>query len=436
MSPNSLIMRYSSLSMRKKLIATCLPLVAVIVLSPFSDNSLQRTIELSLPESTIIDTPISGVVNVEPRPDYEYQIQSGDNLSSIFNHLGFGYQEMMKVMETDLNFLALDTLQPGNTLRFWKGESANELSKMELVFSVVRSAVYTKQDDGTFDFEDRIIPGTWRETALVGEVRGSFSQSANAIGLASAEIEQVVSLLKDKINFSRDFRAGDKFEVVQSRQFVGQTLTGNREIQAIKIYNRGREITAYLHSDGQYYDANGESLQRAFQRKPVNGNYRLSSHFNPKRLHPVTGRVAPHNGTDWATPTGTPIVSTGDGVVAMTRNHPYAGKYVVIQHGSTYKTRYLHLSKILVRKGQKVSRGQRIGLAGATGRVTGPHIHYELLVRGRAVDPMKANIPMANSVPKDQLKAFIARRDELDTMMRSKELELASQQTNTEIHAS
>jgi murein DD-endopeptidase MepM/ murein hydrolase activator NlpD len=261
----------------------------------------------------------------------------------------------------------------------------------------------------------------------VGEINGSFSTSGNALGLGQSEIEQIVTLLKDKINFSRDLRAGDKFEVVQSRQFVGDTLTGNREIQAVKIYNRGAIFSAYLHSDGQYYDQNGDSLQRAFQRKPINGNYRLSSHFNPKRKHPVTGRVAPHNGTDWATPTGTPIVSTGDGVVAMTRKHPYAGNYVVIQHGSRYKTRYLHLSKILVRKGQKVSRGQRIGLAGATGRVTGPHIHYELLDRGRPVNAMKANIPMANSVPKKQRAAFNDQRDEMDAMLKQQEIKLASQ---------
>ena len=235
------------------------------------------------------------------------------------------------------------------------------------------------------------------------------------------------TLLKDKINFARDLRAGDRFEVVQSRQFVGETLTGNREIQAVKIYNRGAEFSAYLHSDGQYYDQNGDSLQRAFQRKPINGRYRLSSHFNPKRKHPVTGRVSPHNGTDWATPTGTPIVTTGDGVVAMTRNHPYAGKYVVIDHGSRYKTRYLHLSKILVRKGQKVTRGQRIGLAGATGRVTGPHIHYELIDRGRPVNAMKANIPMANSVSKKELAAFKAKRDALNGMLKQQEIKLAQQ---------
>ncbi|KHD26325.1 peptidase M23 [Vibrio caribbeanicus] len=404
-----------------------MPILAIVVASSFNDsNSLTRTIDLSIPESQIVSDILQTEQEIVDLPDYEYTVQPGDNLSTIFDQLGFGYSQLMNVMATDLNYLALDTLKPGNVLRFWKGEHDSILEKMELEFSLVESAVYTRLDDGSYSFEDVKIPGQWGSFALVGDIRGSFSQSAYALGLSSNEINQVVSLLKEKINFSRDLRAGDKFEVVQSKQFVDGVFTGNRELQAVKIVNRGRELTAYLHTDGQYYDKNGESLQRAFQRKPVNGGYRLSSHFNPHRKHPVTGRVSPHNGTDWATPTGTPIVSTGDGVVIMTRKHPYAGNYVVIQHGSRYKTRYLHLSKILVRKGQKVSRGQRIGLSGATGRVTGPHIHYELLDRGRAVNAMKANIPMASSVPKKEMAAFKQRRDELNAMLKEQERSLAN----------
>ncbi|WP_114766819.1 peptidoglycan DD-metalloendopeptidase family protein [Vibrio rhodolitus] len=404
------------------------PVLAVIAMASINAQSpTSRTIDLSLPESKIVETLLHESVETADMPEYEYRIRVGDNLSSIFEQLGFGYSDLMKIMETDLNYLALDTLKPGNTLRFWRDEETKNLAKMELEFSLVERAVYTRTSDGDYTFTDVKIPGVWKEFAMVGEINGSFSQSVNRLGLGITEVEQIVSLLKDKINFSRDLRAGDKFEVVQSRQYVDDQLTGNREIQAIKIFNRGGEFTAYLHSDGQYYDKNGDSLQRAFQRKPVNGNYRLSSNFNPHRKHPVTGRVTPHNGTDWATPTGTPIVSTGDGVVIMTRNHPYAGNYVVIQHGSTYKTRYLHLSKILVRKGQKVTRGQRIGLSGKSGRVTGPHIHYELIVRGRPVNAMKANIPMANSVPKKEMAAFEARRAELDTMLRQQELKLAQQ---------
>ncbi|NRB65995.1 MAG: peptidoglycan DD-metalloendopeptidase family protein [Vibrio sp.] len=405
-----------------------LPVVAALALSATNkSNHYQRTIDLSLPESSIVNDLFTDIQVVHDMPNYEYVIQKGDNLSSIFSKLGFGYSELMKIMETDLNYLALDTLKPGNTLRFWRDTETKNLAKMELEFSIVERAVYKRHDDGSYTFEDVKIPGTWKEQALVGEIAGSFSQSLHRLGLGSSENEQIVSLLKDKLNFARDLRAGDVFEVVLSKQYVGEQQTGNKELQAVKIYNRGKEVTAYLHSDGQYYDKNGNSLQRAFQRKPINANYRLSSNFNPTRKHPVTGRIAPHNGTDWAAPTGTPIVSTGDGVVVMTRKHPYAGNYVVIQHGSRYKTRYLHLSKILVRKGQKVSRGERIGLSGATGRVTGPHIHYELIDRGRPVNAMTANIPMASSVPKSELTAFKVRRDELDAMLRQQEIQLAKQ---------
>ncbi len=428
MNAKSITARFTELPRLKLTMLLGLPIAAAIGMVALTETTHQGTVELSLPESEIVNNILlSDAADIYNLPDYEYVIQSGDSLSKIFEQLGFGYSDMMKVMETDLNYLALDTLKPGNTLRFWRSEDGKSLEKMELEFSVVERVVYTRLDDGSYEYKDVKIPGVWKELPMIGEIHGSFSQSVAQLGLNNTEIEQVVSLLKDKVNFARDLRAGDKFELVQSRQYVGDTLTGNREIQAVKIFNRGKVFSAYLHSDGQYYDHNGQSLQRAFQRKPVNGNYRISSGFNPYRKHPVTGRIAPHNGTDWATPVGTPIVATGDGVVIMTRKHPYAGNYVVIQHGSIYKTRYLHLSKILVHKGQKVTRGQRIGLSGQTGRVTGPHIHYELIIRGRPVNAVTAKIPMASSVPKSEMAAFKTRRDELDSMLKTQELQLAKE---------
>lgn len=414
------------MSYKKKFALCSSPILLAGLLGLIPDSSNQQTVAINIDTKPLSQQPQPEVIEEVDFPSYEYVIQKGDNLSSIFTKLGFGYQEMMQVMETDLSYLSLDTLRPGNTLRFWSEED-HRLSKMMLEFSPVDKVVYTRLDDASFEYERIEEEGVWENRAFIGEVHGTFSQSVNGSGLGNTDVENVVSLLKDKLNFSRDLRAGDRFEIVQSRQSYEGKLTGNTEIQAIRIFNRGREVSAYLHSDGQYYDKDGESLQRAFRRKPMDGSYRLSSHFNPNRKHPVTGRVSPHNGTDWATPTGTPIVSTGDGVVAMTRNHPYAGKYVVIQHGNTYKTRYLHLSKILVKQGQKVSRGQRIGLAGATGRVTGAHIHYELIVRGRPVNPVTANIPMASSVPKDEMAKFVAKRDELNGWLKDQELQLANQ---------
>ncbi|WP_458258965.1 peptidoglycan DD-metalloendopeptidase family protein [Vibrio rotiferianus] len=418
--------RFPSFTSRKALLLYSLPVfVAIGVSHSINESSLTKTIALNLPESQVVERILdakTASLAVTTPPSFEYQIQAGDNLSSIFSQLGFGYSSLMKVMETDLNFLALDTLKPGNTLRFWRNEETGDLEKMELQFSIADKAVYQRNNDGSYDFKDVSIPGVWHQQPLVGVINGSFSSSANRLGLTTAEIGQVVNLLKEQVNFGKDLRAGDRFEVVRRSQTIDGIATGKNEIETIKIYNRGREISAYLHTDGQFYNAKGESLQRAFQRYPVSRSWRISSSFNPKRLHPVTGRVAPHNGTDWAVPIGTPVEATGDGTVIMTRKHPYAGNYVVIEHGSKYKTRYLHLSKILVKKGQKVSRGQRIGLSGKTGRVTGPHLHYELIEYGRPVNAMRANIPMASSVPKKDMAAFIAKRDEMDRLLHKQEL--------------
>ncbi|CZF85389.1 Murein DD-endopeptidase MepM [Grimontia celer] len=387
-----------------------LSLVTVAV----SINTLQkepiRIVPLNLPESVVPSfiqkeeaVKADSAVDL---PAYEYTIQTGDSLSEIFMKLGIPYSDLLKLMEADLNHLRIDTLRPDDILRFWVDPAGKHLQKLELEFNIASKAQYVQLDDGSFEFNEVSIPGTWVETVTVGDIEGSFSVSARRAGLSYNDVEVITNLLKDKMNFSRDLRAGDKFEVVRAEQFVDGQASGSREIKAIRIERRGRPITAYLHTDGNYYDKDGQSLQRAFQRYPTNRKERISSHFNPRRKHPVTGRVSPHNGTDFAVRTGTPVLSTGDGVVVMVRNHPYAGKYVVVDHGNQYKTRYLHNSKILVRKGQRVTRGQRIALSGRSGRVTGPHIHYELLIRGRAVNPMTAKIPMATSVARAEMTDF------------------------------
>ncbi|WP_154124475.1 peptidoglycan DD-metalloendopeptidase family protein [Grimontia hollisae] len=398
-----------------------LSLVTVAV----SINTLQkepiRIVPLNLPESVVPDLIQKEEVAKESGdldlPAYEYAIQTGDNLSEIFMRLGLPYSELQKLMEADLNHLRIDTLRPGDILRFWVDPTGKHLKKLELEFNIASKVQYVQLDDGSYEFNEIVIPGTWEETVATGDIQGSFSVSARRAGLSYNDVQMITNLLKDKMNFSRDLRAGDKFEVVRSEQFVDGQASGQREIKAIRIERRGEPITAYLHTDGNYYDKDGQSLQRAFQRYPTNGRERISSRFNPRRKHPVTGRVSPHNGVDFAVRTGTPVLSTGDGVVVMVRNHPYAGKYVVIDHGNQYKTRYLHNSKILVRKGQRVTRGQRIALSGRSGRVTGPHIHYELLIHGRAVDPMKAKIPMATSVPRGEMTAFKKSVSEYDKKM-------------------
>ncbi|MFV0574479.1 MAG: peptidoglycan DD-metalloendopeptidase family protein [Vibrio sp.] len=360
----------------------------------------------------------------EDAPRYGYTIQEGDNLSSILARFNVPYTEVMSIMDTDQNNLTLDTLNPGDTLKLWIDEKDEHLTKFEVQFSPANKVVFTRNDDdGSYNFDEINLPSQWKDVPLMGPIHGSFSMSAFKQGISSAESAQITQILKHKLNFNK-LRAGDKFEIMQKREFVGEEFTGNREIEAIRIYTNGKVISAYLHSDGQYYDRNGNSLQRAFMRWPTRKQYRISSRFNPNRLHPVTHRLSPHNGEDIACPSGTDVLATADGVVTMVTNHPYAGKYVVIKHSSTYSTRYLHLSKFLVRQGQAVRRGDVIAKSGATGRVTGPHLHYEFLIRNKPVSFLTAKMPMATSVPHKEKATFLANVKRMDSEFTARKIAL------------
>ncbi|MBV0932137.1 peptidoglycan DD-metalloendopeptidase family protein [Marinobacterium sp. A346] len=392
-----------------------LPAVA-LTLGAFSYQPLEYSLSLDLPEMSQADMQATDpeALHEVSIPDYVYTIQPGDTLSTIFERLGVSQKQMYEVLESDVSILALDTLKPGDRLGFWL--SQDRLEQLELRFSAAHQVVFTRAGEEAFEYRDVRIEGDWKEEVVAGEIHGSFYTSAKRAGLTDAEVQRVSALLQDKINFRRDLRAGDQFQVVRARQYVDGEATGNMRLEGLRVLNRSRELTAFMF-DGHYYDLNGESLARAFMRYPTKRRFRLSSHFNPYRKHPVTGRVRPHNGTDFATPIGTPVMATGDGVVTRVTRHPYAGLYIVIDHGEKYRTRFLHLSKALVRKGQTVSRGQKIALTGNSGRSTGAHLHYELHINGRPVNAMKAPIPVADAVGDEDRVAFNALKDRLLSQM-------------------
>ncbi|YCO01974.1 peptidoglycan DD-metalloendopeptidase family protein [Vibrio sp. VNB-15] len=347
-----------------------------------------------------------------------YFVKVGDTLSTIFSSWGVPYETSQKLLEADLTSLKLDTIKPGDHLEFIVDRDTQTLKQMIFHESLVERAIYTHNDDGTFAYDFVEEPGEWREEMYSGTINGSFSSSAHQRGLTTTQIANITRVLRDKVNFARELRAGDSFHVLVRRQYVNDHLTGNTEVQGIAIKMRGKNVEAFLANDGRFYDRDGNSLEQAFNRYPIDKQFRrITSPFNPNRKHPVTGRISPHNGTDFATPVGSPVYSTGDGKVIAIRNHPYAGKYLVIEHNSVYKTRYLHLSRFLVKKGEHVKRGQKIALSGATGRLTGPHLHFEVLVRNRAVDAMKADLPLATSIPTKDKALFLAGITEFDDMV-------------------
>lgn len=391
---------------KRLLIASTLVVGTAVIWSSNQEYTPKRIpVAINLDAMTSQDQAVNNLF--ETTADFNFEVKSGDTLSGLFQQAGVDQQTMYRVLEADLNVLALDSLMPGNKVKFYLNDQG-ELTKLELYFSVARQVIFTRESDGSYQFKDVMHEGFWQSHAVTGEIQGSFYLSAKRMGLTSAQIQRVEELLKEKINFSRDLRAGDKFSVLINSQYIDGDATGDTQVIGVSLKTHDSEINAFQFSDGQFYDEKGHSLVRAFQRLPLEHKYRISSSFNRHRLHPITGRVSPHNGTDFATPIGTKVIAPGDGVVSLVINHRYAGKYIVINHGGKYRTRYLHLSKALVKKGQRVTRGQVIALTGNTGRTTGPHLHYEFMINGRPVNAMTAKIPMAEGLNHKQLKQFYA----------------------------
>lgn len=227
------------------------------------------------------------------------------------------------------------------------------------------------------------------------------------------------------IDFANDIRKNDTFSLVYETHYVDGEPIGNGDIIAAEFINQGERFSAIRHTDGNFYTPEGRSMRKAFLRAPVNFKY-ISSNFNPRRKHPVTGRVSAHRGIDYAARVGTPVVSSGNGKVTKSGYNKLNGNYVFIQHGSQYVTKYLHLNKRMVKTGQKVKQGQKIGTVGATGRVTGAHLHYEFLVNGVHRNPKTVKLPKSEPLPKSELAKFKpVAKDLLAQLERSRELRLA-----------
>lgn len=219
-----------------------------------------------------------------------------------------------------------------------------------------------------------------------------------------------------QVDFSRDTRTGDSFNVVLERLVSDEGEVRFGRILASELNTNSRELSAFRF-DKTFYDEKGNSLRRAFLRAPVEFR-RISSNFTRARFHPVLGRTRKHEGTDYAASTGTPVMAAGDGVVIRAGRAGGYGNLVEIRHRNGITTRYGHLSRILVRQGARVHQEQRIGLVGATGLATGPHLHYEFRVNGVAKDSRRADLGNGAPVERSQRAAFEAERDRLAALLR------------------
>lgn len=384
----------------------------------------------TLPAVTVASANIiDPTIPVPPLPDLamsEYVVRSGDTLISIWQKIGGptgGCEQLVKALKEA--GLTARSLRAGEVLKYIK----NHLGEITEVHKslVPPNALIIKGDSKigytSLIHEPKIIT---KERPVTGIIERSVSEAALALDVPYEVIDAYVDLFSGRIEFRRDLQPGDRFTVIyEEKRLERGELIGPGEIISASLIASGDVMHAvrYLGSDGQvrYFDEDGESLAKTFLRYPLNFS-RISSAFSTSRFHPVLKKRRPHNGVDFAAPTGTAVRSVADGVVNLAGWSGGGGKTIKIQHGSRYATAYLHLSQILpnIKRGSRVKRGQVIGKVGKTGLATGPHLHFSFYDRGKYVDPLSIKLPRmdegpAAKIPQEALEQAIAKLMELTT---------------------
>jgi murein DD-endopeptidase MepM/ murein hydrolase activator NlpD len=253
----------------------------------------------------------------------------------------------------------------------------------------------------------------------------SIYETAMRNKVPSSVIDDMVRIYSYDVDFQRKVQPGDSFEVFFAGEDEGSTITEKNDVLFASLTVAGETKKYYRFqtpddSVVDYYDETGKSAKKFLVRKPVN-NAIMRSGFGSRR-HPILGYVKMHTGVDWATAYGTPIFASGNGVVEVAGWEGGYGKYVKLKHNNGYETAYGHMSAFAkgMEPGKRVRQGQVIGFVGSTGQSTGAHVHYEILVNGRFVDPMRIKLPRGRSLDGQLLAGFEKERDRLDAQMNNR----------------
>ncbi|MGC2330783.1 MAG: peptidoglycan DD-metalloendopeptidase family protein [Candidatus Acidiferrales bacterium] len=276
----------------------------------------------------------------------------------------------------------------------------------------------TSGDAGGADFQSKVetIPSTTEEAGVAGKIDGSLFQAVTDAGEKPELAMRIAAIFAYDLDFYTDPRPGDTFRVVIEKKILanGETASYGR-ILAAEYDNGGRAYRAILFHDpfgnAAYYTPEGKSMKRAFLHSPLKFAAPITSHFSYHRFHPILKEYRPHLGIDYGAPSGTPVQTIADGKVIFAGRKGEDGNLLKVRHSNGYTTYYMHLSRILVRDGQRVQQGQNIGLVGMTGLATGPHLDFRIEQHGTFLNFEKLKLPSSDPIAKKDWNAFVAARD-------------------------
>lgn len=346
---------------------------------------------------------------------FSYTVTEGDRLKDVLVLSGLDDSSVQPLITLDPQ---LAHLKAGQQF-YWILDKNDNLEYLNWLVSEKEERIYERLEDGKFKRQVIEKKSIWRKEVLKGEIQNSLNSSLREKGLDTRQISQLSNALQWQVSL-RKLKKGTQFAILVSREYLGDKLTGQGNVEALRISSGGKNYYAVQAANGRYYNQQGETLGKGFARYPLQRQARVSSPFNPNRRHPVTGRIRPHKGVDFSVSQGTPVIAPADGIVEKVAYQAGgAGRYVMLRHGREYQTVYMHLSKSLVKAGQTVKKGERIALSGNTGISTGPHLHYEFHINGRAVNPLTVKLPGTSSgMSSAERKQFLVRVREAEKMLK------------------
>ena len=361
-----------------------------------------KTVEQQVPDNAKAE--VLAQKNKTPKlNEKRFQVKSGDTLAALFERAGLTAKDVYDVTQLPKAKKNLLKIMPGDNLVIAKGEDG-KLVQLRYHLDKITTLIVDNSVDG---YQEHIVTKTVeaRSKFASATIENNFWNAGVNAGLTPNQIMQLATIFGWDIDFALDLRKGDEFAMIFEEEFADGEFLKNGNILAAEFTNQGDRYTAVRYKDGNYYSEEGRSMRKAFLRSPVDFKY-VSSSFNPRRLHPVTGQVRAHRGVDYVAAVGTPIKAAGNGRVIKSSYNQYNGNYVFIKHNDTYTTKYLHLTKRKVKTGQSVKQGQIIGTLGSTGRVTGAHLHYEFIVNGVHRNPRTIKLPKSEPIAKKEKAQF------------------------------
>lgn len=339
-------------------------------------------------------------------------IKKGDSFGSIFESQNIGDKKVYDIVEEVKDSFDVRSIRynkPYTLLR-----SKNKTNKLEVFIYQPDALTYYVVDfrDSIAKAYKKIKPVTFKRKIIGGVLKSSLSETLGNESVETALANRITKVFSWSIDFFK-LKKGDRYGLIFTERFINNKVyDGVEDLQGAFFEYKGKIIYAFpfekdtLSGKIEYYDDQGKTLKNFFLKTPIKFS-RITSRFTMNRFHPVQHTWKAHKGTDYAAPTGTPISTTASGVVEATGYTAGNGNFVKVKHNGTYSTQYLHMSRILVRRGQRVTQGQTIGLVGSTGLASGPHVCYRFWKNGVQVDALRLNLPTGESLTGNDRTRFM-----------------------------